>query len=132
MSAVEPQRLATWILTRCTSEQQRESFLGDLVEQYPERGAWWYWRQTLGAVRAHCVRLVVASTENELPVVQFIGDLILWVALGMCALIELPIYAELIISWTPLVQSQLSITAVSIVIGALVFVAATIVHRLRI
>ena len=131
MSAAEPQRLATWILTRFVSDYQRESLLGDLMEQYEERGAWWYWWQTLSAVRAHVVRTVLASTENEVAIVDFIGDLILWIALGMCAVIEVPIYADLIISWTPMARSQQRITVVSLLIGALLIIAATTVHRLR-
>ena len=131
MSGGEPQRLATWLLTRCSSDYQRESFLGDLNEQYRERGAWWYWRQAMSALRACAVRSALAAAENEVQVVEFIGDLILWIALGMCALIELPIYADLIISWTPLVRSQQSITTVSVMIGVLVIIAATVVHRLR-
>lgn len=131
MSAREPQRLATWILTRCTSEYRRESLLGDLMEQYQQRGPWWYWWQALGALRAHTLRLILATTENEVRVVDFVGDLVLWLALGMCALIELPIYADLIISWTPLVRSERSITAASVTMGALVVVAAITAHRLR-
>lgn len=131
MRAPEPHRLASWILTRCTCDSQREALLGDLAEQYRERGAWWYWRQTLGAVRVHAVRLALADADGHAPVVEFIGDLMLWIALGMCALIELPIYADLIISWTPLARSERSIVAVSAIIGVLLIVAATVVHRLR-
>jgi hypothetical protein len=131
MNGVEPQRLATWILTRCTSDYQRESFLGDLSEQYEERGVWWYWRQALGAVRAHIIRLVVIATETRVQATEFIGDLIMWVALGLCALVQLPIYADLIISWTPMIRSEPKIIVVSAMIGAALIAAATTAHEIR-
>ena len=131
MSTGERQRLATWVLTRCTPEYRRESLIGDVIEQYEERGAWWLWRQALGAVRAHTIRLLLTATETRVPAAEYIGDLVMWIALGMCGLIQLPIYADLFISWTPLIRSELSIAIVSAVIGAGLIGAATTAHGLR-
>jgi len=131
VSAAERQRLATWVLTRCASDYERDSFIGDLIEQYEERGAWWYWRQALGAVRAHLIRLVVTAAETRVQATEFIGDLIMWIALGLCALVQLPIYADLIISWTPLSRSEPKIIVVSALIAAALIAAATTVHGVR-
>jgi len=131
MSAREPQRLATWVLTRCAADYERDAFIGDLIEQYQQRGGWWYWRQALGAVRAHVIRLVITATETRVQAAEFVGDLILGVALGLCALIQLPIYADLLISWTPLVRSEQKIVAGSALIGAALIAAATTAHGIR-
>jgi hypothetical protein len=131
MSAAEPQRVATWILAHCTSDYQRESLLGDLREQYEDRGGWWYWRQALSAVRTHIIRVVVTAAERPVQAAEFIGDLIMWVALGLCALIQLPIYADLLISWTPLVRSEPKIIVVTAMIAAALVVAAATVHGIR-
>ncbi len=131
MSREKPDRLATWIITRCTSDYSRDSFLGDLMEQYQERGGWWYWRQALGAVRAHTGRLIVDAADTEVSATEYIADLILWVALGMCALIQLPIYAYLLISWTSLNPSDPSVVVASTMIGGAVIAAAAIARRIR-
>jgi len=131
MSAGEPQRLATWILTRCTAVSIRDALIGDLMEQYAERGDWWYWRQALGAVRAHGARLLWTATETHVPAAEYIGDLVMCIALGMCGLIQLPIYALLLISCTQLSASESRIDVVSALIAAAVFGMATTVHGLR-
>jgi len=131
MSGVERQRLAIWVLMRCTSDYERDSFIGDLIEQYEERGGWWFWRQILGAVRARLVGLVSTAKETRVQATEFIGDLIMWIALGMCALIQLPIYANLFISWTPLGSSEQRTVVVSVLIAGFVIGAATTAHRIR-
>jgi hypothetical protein len=131
MSRGEPQRLATWLLTRCTPEHRRDSLVGDLIEQYEDRGGWWYWRQALGAVRAHAVRLLVTATESEVPAAECIEDLVVWVALAIFASIQLPIYADLFISWTSLIRSDLSIIAVSTAIASALIGAATTIQVIR-
>ena len=131
MSGVERQWVATWVLTRIAPDYERDAFIGDLIEQYEERGGWWFWRQVLGAVRAHFVRLVIHATETRVQATEFIGDLIMWIALGMCALIQLPIYADLLISWTPLMRSQQSIVVVSALIAGGLIGGATTAHQIR-
>jgi hypothetical protein len=131
MSGPGRQRLATWILTRCTSDYMRDALIGDLLELYEERGSWWYWRQILGAVRAHPVRLLWSAVETRVPAAAFIDDLVIGVALGMCGLIQLPIYALLFIGWTPMTRSESSIVIVSTLIGAALIAAATTVHEIR-
>jgi hypothetical protein len=127
----ERQRLATWILTRCTSDYRRDSFIGDLMEQYEERGGWWYWRQVLGAVRAHSHRLLLTAAESDVAATEYIGDLILWIALGMYGVIQVSVYAMLLIGSMLPIRSNSSILAV----GAMIFVAllgaATAVHEIR-
>ena len=131
MSGVERQWVATWVLTRCAPDYERDAFIGDLIEQYDERGGWWFWRQVLGAVRAHVFRVVMHATKTRVQATEFIGDLIMWIALGMCALIQLPIYADLLISWTPLIRSQQSIGVVSGLIAGGLIGAATTAHQIR-
>ena len=46
-----PPTLATWLLTRFASGENRESLIGDLIEQYSGgRSSAWYWRQTISAI----------------------------------------------------------------------------------
>jgi hypothetical protein len=46
-----PPRVAHWLLERCTSGSQRESLIGDMLEQHQRgRSATWYWRQTITAI----------------------------------------------------------------------------------
>jgi hypothetical protein len=53
----QPPRLATWLLERLTSDEKRESLIGDLLEQYVHgRSAAWYWRQAIGSILAGSVR----------------------------------------------------------------------------
>lgn len=93
MSRREPHRIATWLLTRCTSGYRHDSFIGDLLEQYEERGGWWYWLEAVGALRVHTGRLLIAAMERDVAAAEFIGDLISWIALGACALLQLGIFA---------------------------------------
>jgi hypothetical protein len=51
MMSRNPPRVADWLLARFASGPQRESLIGDLLEQYQRgRSASWYWRQTIGAI----------------------------------------------------------------------------------
>jgi len=51
MTTSQPPRLATWLLQRWSSGPQRESLVGDLIEQYQRgRSSAWYWRQVLMTV----------------------------------------------------------------------------------
>jgi hypothetical protein len=57
MNASQPPRLATWLLNRLASPGNRESLIGDLVEQYQQRrSSVWYWRQVLLALVVGCVQ----------------------------------------------------------------------------
>jgi signal peptidase I len=48
MKALEPPRLATWLLQHAVSPYHRESLIGDLLETYRAgRTDAWYWRQVL-------------------------------------------------------------------------------------
>jgi hypothetical protein len=132
MKSREPQRLATWVLSRCTPDYRRESLIGDLMEQYQQRGGWWYWRQALGAARAHSVRLLLTATETQVPAAEYIGDLVMWIALGMCAVIQLAIYSILVISLTPLIASEVSVVVVGALLAASLFGAVTTAHEIRI
>ena len=47
----QPPSLATWMLSRLVSGNNRETLIGDLVERYQRgRSSAWYWRQVLMAV----------------------------------------------------------------------------------
>ncbi len=53
MNMSKPPGLVHWLLERCTSGPQRESLIGDMLEQYHRgRSATWYWRQTISAIAA--------------------------------------------------------------------------------
>jgi hypothetical protein len=54
MSSLNPPRVAHWLLERWASGPQRESLIGDILEQYQRgRSATWYWRQTISAIAAN-------------------------------------------------------------------------------
>jgi len=51
MRASGPPELANWLMTRFVPGENRESMIGDLIEQYQRgRSSAWYWRQTIGAI----------------------------------------------------------------------------------
>ncbi len=83
MSSREPQRLATWVLTRCAPAFSREAFIGDLIEQYSKRGGWWYWRQVLSTIRVHAVTTFLAAKQTRVPAAEFVDDLIMSIALSI-------------------------------------------------
>ena len=63
-----PPAVATWLLTHFASAYQRDSLVGDLIEQYHQgRSRFWYWKQVAAA-------LVVASAKVLRP------TLAVWVA----------------------------------------------------
>jgi hypothetical protein len=50
-STQQPPRLARWLLKHFGSSSDNEALLGDLAEQYVEKGRpAWYWRQAIGAI----------------------------------------------------------------------------------
>lgn len=134
MSAGQP-RLATWLLTRCAPEYEREAFLGDLIEQYEQRGRWWYWRQALHALRTHAIAGLRSARAHEVCAAECVGDVAMALALVVFALNQLPFLAELLLSWTAhRVRSDALIVTVSalIVAALLATVAGTRVLRLRV
>src|SRR4051812_18562581 len=57
MKPSQPPRIATWLLKRLASGPERESLIGDLIEQYQRgRSSVWYWRQVLIAIVAGATR----------------------------------------------------------------------------
>jgi hypothetical protein len=123
--------LATWILERCTPEYRCDSFIGDLIEQYQERGIWWYWRQVLNAMRAQAVRTVVTATKTEVSAAEFVGDLILWIALGTCGCCQLLICTGFLLKWTPLAKSDPALIFGAALIGSTMIGAAGVAHVVR-
>lgn len=139
MSRREPSPFATWLLTRCTSDYRRDSFIGDLLEQYEERGAWWYWLEAVGALRVHTGRVLLSSVDREVPAAEFVDDLISWIGLGACAFMQLGIIAGLLgvlVDRTHLIQSEASLvvggsmTVVGL-IGAVISVHTTKMRTAR-
>lgn len=130
VSRQEPHRFATWLLTRCTSDYRRDSFIGDLLEQYEERGGWWYWLEAVAALRVHTGRLFFSAMERDIPAAEFIGDLLTWVALGACGLVQLGIYAHLlgVVVYRPhLVDSEPSfVVGISMIVLPLIGAAITV------
>lgn len=71
MTASQPPRLATWLLTRLASGVKRESLIGDLVEQYQQgRSGSWYWRQAIAAMFTGAIQDV---REHRLLALRAIG-----------------------------------------------------------
>jgi hypothetical protein len=131
MSSTGVPRVATWVLTRCASHYRHESLIGDLLEQYEERGGWWYWRQTLGAVRLHAFRVLLDATKTHVPAAEFIGDLILAIALAIFGFMQFPMYAGLFIAGKPLVHIDLHLVVISATTGAVLLLAAATAHEIR-
>jgi hypothetical protein len=56
-----PPAFATWLLAHFASDYQRDSLVGDLIEQYRQgKSRFWYWKQVVAA-------LVVASAKVLRP-----------------------------------------------------------------
>ena len=136
---VQPPRIAVRLVNLFSSDEEAETIEGDLLEEYThiasKRGSSfarrWYWRQTLGAVRVHAVGLLSSAMETEVSATQCIEDLVMWIILGVFAFIQLPVCADLFLSWTPLTRSELSIIVAGTTIGAALLAAATTVHIVR-
>jgi hypothetical protein len=128
---VRMSKLATWILMRCAADYRSESFIGDLIEQYEERGDWWYWRQALGAVRTHSVRRLSTATNTNRQTAELLGDLIIGIAFIVFGSLQLAIYSRLIIGWTRLRSDLSSLIVVSTMIGAVLIGVAAAVHESR-
>jgi len=59
MTKHTPPRLATWLLAHISPGYRRDSFIGDLIEQYRQgRNARWYWRQVAVALGLAGARLL--------------------------------------------------------------------------
>jgi hypothetical protein len=53
MNSSHPPRVAHWLLERWASGAQRESLIGDMLEQHQRgRSSTWYWRQTVSVIAA--------------------------------------------------------------------------------
>jgi hypothetical protein len=131
MSTGERQRLATWVLTLFTPEYMRDSLIGDLVEQYEVRGAWWYWRQALGAVKARTQSVLLASTQTEVPAAEFIGDLVLSIALCLSGCGQICVYTSLLFRWTPFIRSDIGLLIGSALMGSALICVVAAAHVIR-
>ena len=131
MSRERRQRLATWVLIRCTPEYMRESFIGDLVEQYEARGDWWYWRQALGAIRARAQGVFLNAVHTEVLAAEFVGDLVLSIALGIVGCSQLCVCASICFSWTPLIRSALGLLIGSALMGGALICAVSAARVIR-
>ena len=130
MSGGQP-RLATWILTRCAPEYRRDSFIGDLVEQYEMRGNWWYWRQALGALRACSIRYLTTVSTADMSSAEYVGDVVTAVTLVLFAFNQVPFFAELFLDSTALGRSRTGSAIADTLIGAAFLAAVTVAHLLR-
>jgi hypothetical protein len=131
MSTGEQQRLATWVLTRCTPEYKRDSLIGDLLEQCEARGEWWYWQQVLRSIRpwAHCVLLT--AIESQESTADFIGDLILSIAFAIVGCYQLCLCASIAFSSTLFVRSDLGLLVGGVLMGCALMGVVTVAHEIR-
>ena len=130
MSTGEP-RLATWILEHCISDYRCDSLIGDLVEQYPERGIWWYWLQAVNSIRVRAIRTLVTATETKASAAELVGDLIVWIVLSGCGCVHLLLCAYLLMSWTPLAESELALVIGAPVSSGVLIGAVTAANAIR-
>lgn len=130
MSPREP-RLATWILEHCISDYRCESFIGDLIEQYPERGGWWYWLQALDAIRARTIRTAAAATRPEGSAAEVLEDQFSWIALNAWGYIQAVICIGLLLSRTHLANSSTALLIGAAVTAGAVNCAAGAAHVIR-
>lgn len=127
----ERQLLAIGILTLFAGEYRRESLIGDVLEQYHERGGWWYWRQVLGVVLAHPYRVFLVCKEIHAPAAEIATNLMSWLLLGLCGIFELVLCASLVLTFTSQNRSNMSLITVSFMIGAAFVCTAAAIRRLR-
>jgi hypothetical protein len=131
VSTREP-RLATWILQHCISDYRCDSLIGDLVEQYPQRGTWWYWRQAVNSIRVRAIRTLVTATETKASAAELVGDLIVWIVLAACGCVHLLICAGLLLSLTPFPANQAWLQVIGAALICAAFIGAvTAAHAIR-
>jgi hypothetical protein len=65
MTGRRPPRLARWLIERLAGRYQRESFIGDLAEEYAHgRSRVWYWKQVVSVVLCAGARVWQAALET--------------------------------------------------------------------
>lgn len=130
MNTREP-RLATWILEHCVADFQCESLIGDLIEQFPQRGSWWYWWQAVASIRYRAVRTLVTAAATKVSAAEFVGDLIVWIGLATCGCFQLGLCTYALLSRTPFTRSHVApVIAAALICGALLS-AVTVAHAMR-
>ena len=80
-----PPRVVLWLLRRLLPADQREPFVGDVLEEFRRRTAaaglsrarWWLWRESLVALLTLRARRTVPAipTSGDPPLLSFLGDL---------------------------------------------------------
>jgi hypothetical protein len=107
MTPRTPPRLATWLLIHLGPAYQRESLIGDLLEEYQrDRSRGWYWRQTgaallIGASRLCRLRLPKFVLNGVLRVLIEVG-----IIMGGIALAESNVPQHHIPPTSPLEQTR--------------------------
>lgn len=101
MTRPAPPRLASWLLERFAFGPQRESLVGDIVEQYQQgRSSMWYQRQTLAAVFIGSVTRVRAHPLRALrALVLAVTVPMFFVAAGWLFMLDIPSHNWLTISF---------------------------------
>jgi hypothetical protein len=109
----------------------RDSLIGDLLEQYEARGAWWYWRQAIGTLKARAQSVLLRSSQTEVPAAEFIGDLVLSIALSLSGGGQICIFTSLFFSWTPFIKSDIGLLTGSALMGSVFISAVAGAHVIR-
>ena len=85
MMATRPPRLSTWLLERFVGGPRRESLVGDLLEQYPQRrSSAWYWRQV--------VTTIVVSVARDISAHKLLAVRAVAVGWLAYALLSIPVH----------------------------------------
>ena len=90
MTVTRSPRVLTWLLERFLSGPERESVIGDLIEQHRRgRSSWWLWRQGIGSVIAS---VLCQSREHKVLALRA-------VVVGMVVLKLLSLAASPVTRW---------------------------------
>jgi hypothetical protein len=128
MTKRSPPALATWLVEHFASDYQRDSLLGDLIEQYNQGGSrFWYWKQVVAA-------LVVASARMLPTLAVSAARILLRLAaesVAVIGLVSLPYELRGVDTPADFVRSTLIVTIVLVALIACLPLRATITRNLR-
>jgi hypothetical protein len=129
MMAARPPRFATWLLERFIGGPRRDSLVGDLLEQYPQRRSTaWYWRQVVTAIVVSAARDISAHKKLAVRAVAigWLGYALLsFPAHWLAEIVNLRVQDWLVTSgrysfWPVFLSGPLSATLFACIAGAVI------------